>query len=95
MIAQREFEQAVDLVRRGSEFCSVHSDSALVREARIRLESKKKHLIDVLTEELRTDKSVQVCPKTHVNRKFHATSVTSKKLPNVYKSCPKMISLEK
>ena len=23
------------------------------------------------------------------------TSVTSKKLPNVYKSCPKMISLEK
>ena len=25
----------------------------------------------------------------------HATRVTSKKMPNVYKSCPKMISLEK
>ncbi len=60
LIAQREFEQAVDLVRRGSEFCSAHSDSALVREARVRLEAKTKHLIEVLTEELRTDKSVQV-----------------------------------
>ena len=26
---------------------------------------------------------------------YHVTSVTSKKLPNVYKSCPKKISLEK
>ena len=60
LIAQREFEQAVGLVRQGSDFCSVHSDSPLVREARIRLEAKTKHLIEVLTEELRTDKSVQV-----------------------------------
>ena len=28
-------------------------------------------------------------------RKFLVAGVTSKKLPNVYQSCPKMISLEK
>lgn len=63
LIAQREFEQAVDIVRRGTEFCSAHSDSALVREAKIRLDVKTKHLIEVLTEELRTDKSVQGGPR--------------------------------
>ena len=45
LIAQREFEHAVESVRKGSEFCSIHSDSALVREARARLESKTKNLV--------------------------------------------------
>ena len=31
----------------------------------------------------------------HFKRMCFSTSVTSKKLPNVYKSCPKIISLEK
>ena len=42
------------------------------------------------------------CFQVYLNLKYeipwlirHQTSVTSKKSPNVYKSCPKMISLEK
>ena len=62
-IAQREFEEAVDLIDRASDFCSEHSDSALVREARVKLESKKKSLIEVLTGELRADKSVRGGPR--------------------------------
>ena len=62
-IAQREFEEAVDLIDRASDFCGDHSDSALVREARVRLEAKKKSLIQVLTGELRADKSVRGGPR--------------------------------
>jgi len=62
-IAQREFEEAVDLIDRASAFCNDHSDSALVREAKVKLESKKKSLIEVLTGELRADKSVRGGPR--------------------------------
>ena len=62
-IAQREFEDAVDLIDRASDFCGEHSDSALVREARVRLEAKKKSLIEVLTGELKADKSVRGGPR--------------------------------
>ena len=50
-------------MQRGNEFCAAHADSALVREAGGRLEARTKHLIDVLTEELRSDKSVQGGPR--------------------------------
>jgi hypothetical protein len=67
LIAQREFEQAVELVKRGTDFCAEHSDSPFVREAKIRLEAKTKHLIQVLTDELKTEKSIQV---QHLNHLF-------------------------
>ena len=62
-IAQREFEEAVDVIKRASEFCKLHSDSALVREAAAKLETRKKQLIDVLTKELQTDKSIRGGPR--------------------------------
>lgn len=62
-IAQREFEEAVEVIKRASEFCRAHSDSALVREAGVKLETRKKQLIDVLTKELQTDKSIRGGPR--------------------------------
>lgn len=62
-IAQREFEQAVALVVRATDFCAANCDSAVVREASTRLEAKAQHLIDVLAGELSTDKSVQGGPR--------------------------------
>ena len=62
-IAQREFEEAVDVIKKASDFCRLHEDSALVREAGVKLETRKKQLIDVLTKELQTDKSIRGGPR--------------------------------
>ena len=62
-IAQREFEEAVDVIKKASEFCKAHGDSALVREAGVKLETRKKQLIDVLKKELQTDKSIRGGPR--------------------------------
>ena len=63
-IAQREFEEAVQLIKKASEFCKAHNDSALVREAAgFKLETRKKQLIEVLTKELQTDKSIRGGPR--------------------------------
>lgn len=62
-IAQREFEEAVEVIKKASEFCKSHGDSALVREAGVKLETRKKQLIDVLTKELQTDKSIRGGPR--------------------------------
>ena len=55
---------------------------------------------DESTELLKDDYVHEMCKRLPDNIKHkisHSkpTSVTSKKLPNVYKNCPKMISLEK
>jgi len=40
LIAQREFEEAVDLVSKGTDFCDTHSESPFVREAKLRSSPK-------------------------------------------------------
>ena len=62
-IAQREFEEAVEVIKKATEFCKEHNDSPLVREAGVKLEMRKKQLIDVLTKELQTDKSIRGGPR--------------------------------
>ena len=63
-IAQREFEQAVNLIFRAETFCANHEDSPLIRAAKNKLENRKKHLLGVLTNELSTEKSVQGGPRS-------------------------------
>jgi hypothetical protein len=55
--------QAVDLVLRASDFCYANAESALVREASVRLQGRTQHLIDVLASELSTEKSFQGGPR--------------------------------
>ncbi len=62
-IAQREFEQAVNLVFRAQNFCQSHSGSPHVREAAAKLEARTRHLLGVLENELSAEKSVQGGPR--------------------------------
>ena len=53
-------------------------------------------MIEVLTtEKLMIEALVIVAITTQDNNFYDGSSVTRKKSPNVYKSCPKIISLEK
>eukprot|EP00096_Caligus_rogercresseyi_P015340 TRINITY_DN7788_c0_g1_i1.p1 TRINITY_DN7788_c0_g1~~TRINITY_DN7788_c0_g1_i1.p1 ORF type:complete len:751 (-),score=187.76 TRINITY_DN7788_c0_g1_i1:627-2591(-) len=52
LIAQRDFEDSVDLILKGEEYCKAHFSSPLVREAKTKLDLKTKALLTVLQSEL-------------------------------------------
>ena len=66
-IAQREFVQAVDLVLRASAFCQAKADKKAAQAAALDLEVRTQHLIDVLANELSTQKSFQGGPRAARN----------------------------
>lgn len=59
--------QAVDLVLQASAFCHSHADSAKVAQLTTDLEARTQHLIEVLANELSTQKSFQGGPRAARN----------------------------
>ncbi|XP_022251470.1 exocyst complex component 8-like [Limulus polyphemus] len=64
-IAQRDFEEAVNLVKKGNEHFLELTKHAVVKEIRTRIERRIKNLVDVLMNELRVspDRSLQGGPR--------------------------------
>ncbi|XP_040577089.1 exocyst complex component 8 isoform X2 [Lepeophtheirus salmonis] len=52
LIAQRDFEESVDLILKGEEYCLANINFPLVREAKTKLDAKTKALLTVLQSEL-------------------------------------------
>ncbi|XP_059093169.1 exocyst complex component 8-like [Tigriopus californicus] len=64
LVAQREFEQAVDLIFKARVYCNQHSDLPMARVALAKLENRTKNLLEILENELTTEKSLQGGPRS-------------------------------